>query len=254
MFGGEVVDDVGGLIEVAHQDGLRVAQGRVDDLPPAGVRQGFFERLAHPLDQLGIGGDEERARLRVVFGLGDQIEGGHVDVDVAGRHDRELGRTGQPVDADRAGHLAFGFGHVGVARTHDSVDAWDRFGAVGHRAHRLGATGLGDVGGARAHRGVQHGVGDGTVGLRRRAEHDLLDARHDRGHDGHAHRRRIHGTTPGHVAPHALERAHDLAEAHAVAFVGPSARQLARSQVLQAVDQGVERGTEIGGGVDARRP
>ena len=42
------------------------------------------------LDQLGIGGDEERSRFRVVFGLGDQIERRHVDVDVAGRHDREL--------------------------------------------------------------------------------------------------------------------------------------------------------------------
>ena len=55
MLGGEVVHDVGRLVEVADQHRLRVAQRRVDDRPASGVLDRFGEGLGNAFDQIGVG-------------------------------------------------------------------------------------------------------------------------------------------------------------------------------------------------------
>ena len=245
MLGREVVHDVGGLVEVAHDHRARVPERRVDDVPAAGLLQSGLERGAHALDQVRRCRDEERPRLGVVLGLRDQVERRHVCVDVVVGHDRELARPGEAVDPDEARDLSLGLGHIGVARTDDPVHPRDRLGAVRHRTDGLCTAGLGHVRGARTLGRVQHGRRDRPVGQRRGAEHDLADPRDDRGDDRHAHRRRIHRTAAGHVAADRLERPDDLAVAHAVAFLPPLGRDLPLGQVVEPLDQFVERLPEL---------
>ena len=50
--GGEVVDDLGGLVEVAHQDEPRVLERGIDDLTPPRPFERLLECRLDPLDDL----------------------------------------------------------------------------------------------------------------------------------------------------------------------------------------------------------
>ena len=94
-------------------------------------------------------------------------------------HHHDLGGPGEGRGhPDHPADLALGLGHVGVARAGDHVDPGHGGGAVGHGGDGLGPADpvhLVDPGdGGRG----QGGVVDPSVGGRRHAEHDVLDAGH----------------------------------------------------------------------------
>src|SRR5262245_20285252 len=245
MLRRDVVHGRGGVLQIAHEDELRVPDREVDDLASRGVLELLLDRGVHLLGERRVRRDEEGPRLGVVLGLREQVERRQAWIDVALGHDRELRRTGETVDADETGDLPFRLGDVDVAGADDAVDRRDRLGPVRHRRDRLGAAALRDVGHTRASRGIQHGRVHRPVALRRRADDDLVDARDRRRDDGHRDGGWVLRPPAGDVAAHRRERPDDLAEADAVGLVPPVPGELTVAQCPQPVDQVVDRPTEV---------
>ena len=77
---------------------------------------------------------------------------------------------------------------------------------------RLRAAALDDEGRAGLRRGVQNGGRDGPVAVAAACTARLLHAGHDRRHERHAYRRRVHGAPARYIAADGAQRAHDLSE------------------------------------------
>ena len=240
MLTRKVVHGIGSLMQVAHEHELGVDQRSVDDLAAAGGRERVLECGADAVDQSGVGCHEEGSCLGIVLGLSYEVERGEARVHISVGDDRQLGRPRQPVDPDEARHLALGLGDVGVAGADDAVDPRDRLRPVGHGPHGLSAARLRHMCGAGPLSRVKDGRRDRAVGLRWRAKDDLFNPGHDRGHDGHADRRRINGAAARHVAADARERPHDLAEPDAGARFPPLMGQLAGMKLSKAFYQLVQ--------------
>ena len=58
-----------------------------------------------------------------MLGLAQQIGGADLGIDAVVGDDQRLGRPGEQIDADAAVELPLGLRHVGVAGTHQHVDA-----------------------------------------------------------------------------------------------------------------------------------
>ncbi len=126
MLGREVVDDLGGVRQIAdehHRARARAPRRR----SRAGRRAASASSNAAPTRSITSASAviEERPRLRIVLGLRDQVERGEPRVDGGVGHDREFARPGQPVDPHDAGDLPLGLGDVRVARSHDPIDRRD---------------------------------------------------------------------------------------------------------------------------------
>ena len=80
--------------------------------------------------------DRHRQRALAVLGLRLQVELERLDVGARGRDHRQVGRPGEPVDADDVRDLALGLLHPQAARADDHVDPRDRLRAVGERGDR----------------------------------------------------------------------------------------------------------------------
>ena len=182
---------------------------------------------------------------RIVLGLRDQVQRCERRIDGGVRHDRELARSREPVDPDDAGDLSLGLGDVGVARPHDPIDRRDRRRPERQAPRPPGRRPTSRRSSRRPSGRVQHRRRDRAVGLRRRAEHDPLDARDHRRDDRHADRRGVDGPASRHVATDAGERSDDLAESHPVALVPPLRGKLTAMEVVQAQDQRVEGRAEF---------
>ena len=126
MLRGVLVGQHVRLNEVVHQLDLAV-------VPP-----GRLGHLAcrHPWEQVGYvvddrtpdtlgGGDKHAGEVGTVLGLAEQVDGHGERVGVLVRDDEGLGRSREQVDADLTEELTLGFGHVGVARAGEHVDAVD---------------------------------------------------------------------------------------------------------------------------------
>ena len=72
--------------------------------------------------KLALGGDQDRLRAFVVFGLAEEVERDPVRVIVGVGDDEDFGRPGDHVDADAAKDPTLGGGDEGVAGAGDLVD------------------------------------------------------------------------------------------------------------------------------------
>ena len=106
------------------------------EVAPVRDREQRVEREIDALGDVVVPGDDHDRAARTVLGLREQIGGdpGRVDGRVA--HDRDLRRSGEPVDPDDGRDDALRRGGVGVPGPDDDVDRPDRLGAVGHRRDR----------------------------------------------------------------------------------------------------------------------
>jgi hypothetical protein len=153
----------------------------------------------------GVGRREDRVRVLVVLGLGEEV-----GRDVRGLRrsigeDEDLARAGDGVDRDGAVEEPLRAREVRVARPHDLVDAREALGPVRERGDRLRAPGVDHGRDAREVRGGEERVVLGGVAERRR-EDEVAHAG-DRGRDrGHEHARRVTGLASGGVDPDARER------------------------------------------------
>jgi hypothetical protein len=124
--------------------------------------------------------DGDGQRALAMLGLRLQVERQRLDVRAVGRDHGQVGRAGEAVDPDHAGHLPLGLLDPEAAWADDHVDLRNGLGAVRERRDRL-RTGDREhaVDLAEPRRGEDHRV-------RRRGDVDLVDARRtrrDRAHD-----------------------------------------------------------------------
>ena len=132
-----------------------------------------------PFGERTAPGDENRARVRVVLRLRDEIRRDPGRPARAGDN-HDLGRAGVEVDRAAARHHRLRGRDIAVAGADDLVDARHGPGAEGQRRDRVGAADPEQPG----HAGLERRGHDRR--LRPRADHDHLanagDARRDRGH------------------------------------------------------------------------
>ena len=260
MLGRDHVDRVERGERVVDEHDAATGAERRRDLGVAGsVGEQLVERGVGGVGDVGVPGDEHRGAAGAVLGLGEEVGGGERGGHAAVGDDHDLRRAGERVDADGAGDLALGQGHVAVAGADDHVDRADGLGAVGHRGDGLGAADAVHLGDPGERGGGQRGRGHGAVGRGRDAQHALGHARELRGDGGHQHGRRVGGAAAGHVEAGPLDRDRHLAQGHAVALERRLGRvELGGVVLADAVGGDLERGAQLGrGGVErgaARRP
>ena len=145
-------------------------------------------------------GDEDRPRVGIVLGLGDEIGGDPVGPPGAGDDD-DLGRPGVEIDRAVARDQRLRDGDVAVARPDDLVHARNRAGAVRQRRDRVGAADPEQPRHPRFERGRHHGR------FRPRTDdHDLRHAGDPRRNGRHQQRRGQRKAAARHVAPDARQR------------------------------------------------
>ena len=101
-----------GLPVVAEHGGRLAGEGGLDPVAVGGGRHLPGQQRLDRLPQVGVVGDQQAGGQRVVLGLGDQVDGDQQRVGGGVGQHRHLGRAGEPVDADPAGHLPLGQGGV----------------------------------------------------------------------------------------------------------------------------------------------
>ena len=200
VLGRDDVDRVNsGQQVVRDHDKTVVVQARTGDVLARTLGKQKPQRLLDLIDKSLATRDQVTGGHGVVLGLGHEVGGHDGRVGgLVGEH-ADLGRAGDHVDADVAGHVALGGRHVGVARAHDLVAGRDGLGAVGDRGDGLGAADgvdlvdAGDCGGGE-------GVGaQGPVCLGRRDHGHATHAGHLGGDDVHHDGGGILGTAARHV-------------------------------------------------------
>jgi hypothetical protein len=98
-------------VEAVHQHaGGLPGQRGLDPLPVPRAGHPGGQRPGHPAGQPVVGGDQQAGGQRVVLGLGDQVRGDHAGVRGVVGDDRDLGRAGLGVGADRAHQQPLGRG------------------------------------------------------------------------------------------------------------------------------------------------
>ena len=225
VLGCQPVDQRRRLVERADDDDRAVvAPARSRDVGAREPRQMRRHRLGHPVRERPVVGDQDRLRVAVVLGLGEQVRSDPLRLVGAIRDHQDLRRARDHVDADGAEDQALGGGDVGVAGAHDLVHRRDTLGAVGERGHRLCPADAVDFGDAGDLRGSHHCRVERAV--RRRHRHgDARNARDPRRDRVHQHGAGIGGGAAGHVEPDRIQRAPAGAEPHACLVVVVEARR-----------------------------
>ena len=212
MLGGDAIG-VGdhGDFAVADRDLAVIAPGDARDI-------GRRQRFELPLDfgqscggKRGRSRDQSDAGAHIVFGLRQKIRGDHFGIAGLVGNDVDFRRSGELVDADAAEHLAFGFVHIGVARSHDLVHRRHAFGAIGHGRDGLGAANAENPIRTREMTARDHG----RMGIGRQAGDHLVDARHLGRNDGHDGRRQQRITPARHIAADLGDRDDAVPQMHA---------------------------------------
>ena len=185
MFGRDAVADRRGLLEIVGEYEQRaVVDARRDDVAPLHIRQMAPHGCRHRVEIGGVGGDQDRLRPLVVFGLGEQVHGDPVGVGAAVADHRQLGGAGDHVDSHLAENEFLRHRDIDIAGTGDLVDRRHGCGAVGH-----GADGLGAADGVQAVHAGERGGGENHVVARAIRERNRGD---DLAHAGDAGRNREH--------------------------------------------------------------
>ena len=109
-----------------------------------------------------------------------------------------------------AGHLALGFGYVGVARSEDFRNLRNRGRTESHGGNRLSAADLINILNAAEFRSAENGVGNG----RRRTKDHLIAARDRRGDPQHQHGGKKRRRTAWDVETDAGDRTRHLRAGH----------------------------------------
>jgi hypothetical protein len=171
-----------------------------------------FQGLVHPVGETRIRGDQQARGQRVVLSLGDQVSRDELRVRGVVGDDRDLGRAGLGVRADRAEQQPLGRRHVDVPRAGDGVHG----GTVGRAVPEHG-DGLRPAGGVdlvdteQRARGEHRRAGQAIL-LRRRGHRDLRHPGHLGGDHVHQHRGRVGDQSPRDV--HAGPAHGDIALGH----------------------------------------
>ncbi len=173
-------------------------------------------------------GDQHAGGHRVVLGLADQVGSDERGVGGVVGDDRDLGRAGLGIDADRALQVALGRSDVDVAGAGDEVDGAALPRAVREHRQRLGTTGGVDLVDAEQRAGgkdrrVRQSA---ELLLRRTGQRDAGDARDLRRHGVHDHSAHQRREAAGYVQADALHR-------HDASFDDRTRRQLARDGLLE---------------------
>ena len=188
VFRGEAIAQLGGRGQaVADHHQAPILNRLAGDLGPGVIRQLGLQGGRQGRRQLLAGGEQNRRRQGVVFGLGQQI-GGHQlrRGRVIGNHQHFAGAS-QRIDRYAPINGLLGQGDVEVAGAGDHIHPRDGLGAVGQGCDRLGAphpvqlAHPGQVG-RRQHRGVGF-----AARPRWRHHHQPLHAGDDRRHGIHQH-------------------------------------------------------------------
>ena len=149
MLGGDRIGEIGGLVEILHQDdGAEFVPRGPRDI---GARQRRELRFHRALDVVGkrrIVGDQDRLRVDVVLGLRQQIGRDPAGIAGAVGDHQHFRWSCDHVDADLAEHQPLGGGDIGVAGADDLCDRRDGRGAIGQCRHRLRAADAIDLGDA----------------------------------------------------------------------------------------------------------
>ena len=162
--------------------------------------------------------------------------------------DRDLRRSRVAVDSDVGRNLALRFGYIRVAGTDDHIDRIDGFGSVRQRRDRLRtADAVDDVDTGQLRR-REDGVVDGPVGPRRRAQHDLGNARDPRGEGSHQDRRCEWRAAARNVTTRAVDRHEHLLDPDPGPHVHQRGARLhfvpRRDLVACQLERGSQRGVE----------
>ncbi len=168
--------------------------------------------------QRGGGRQQQRLRVRVVFGLRQQVRGDEVRIGrLIGDHQhfRRAGRQVERRAVGVGGDQLLGRRHPAVAGSEDLVDLGDGCGAIGHRRDRLRAADLEDCVDAAQLRRDQHARIGAAVAARRRAQHPLRAAGESRRHRQHDRGRRERRGAGRHVQADRAKRAPQALATHA---------------------------------------
>ncbi len=240
VLGGEAVHEGQRLcLRSGDDDGAVLEQRRGGG---AGTRDGERHLAGHLLGVAPARGHQDRASVRVVLRLSDQV-GGHP----GGRHavgeDDDFGRPGVEVDGAVGRHQVLRGSHEPVAGPDDLVHARHRLGAVGERGHRLRSADPEQP----ARPGFQGGGHDDGVRPRARDD-DLAHACGPRRDGGHQQRRGQRVTAGGDVAADAVEGNDALGDRQAGG--DPHAlrtRTLAQRHAPDIDSRGLQRPPHVGG-------
>ena len=147
-----------------------------------------------------------------MLGLGDQVGRDEFRIRGVVGDDRDLGRAGLGVGADRAEQQPLGRGHVDVARAGDGVHGGTVGRAVPEHGDGLGPAGGVDLLDAEQRARSEHGRAGQAVFLRRRGHRDLRHPGHLGRNHVHQHRGRVGDQAARHV--HARPAHGDIALGH----------------------------------------
>ena len=140
MLGGKRVRKRDGGIEVpGGEDPPSAGQGGADDVTAFGPAHRLGQRGPQPFgDPRGADHHRNRDGIGIVFSLRHHFTGHDPGVGGFIHYHQDLTRPRRRIDADPAGHLRLGFGHIRVARPDDAIHAGNR-----GRSERHGGDGLG---------------------------------------------------------------------------------------------------------------
>src|SRR5665213_546774 len=208
MLRGELVREFDGLIERAHDDyGAVFIDRPARDGSGGKRRQLLLNFLRYLRGQPLRSGEQDGARVGIVFGLRQHVGGDKPRIGVGGNNEYFSG-TRDEIDTDFAREEFLGGGNIDVARTHDAVRARHRFGSVSKGGDSLRAAHLKDPMNAKNVRGSENFVDRFGAGCA-----NGFYPRDDRGNGGHDARGRQWVSARGNVGGYCVERADDLSEA-----------------------------------------
>src|SRR5665213_3184339 len=254
MLRGELVREFDGLIERAHDDyGAVFIDRPARDGSGGKRRQLLLNFLRYLRGQPLRSGEQDGARVGIVFGLCQHVGGDKPRIGVGGNNEYFCG-TRDEIDTDFTREEFLGCRNIDVARTYDTVRARHRFGSVSKGGDGLRAAHLKHLMNAKNMRGPEDFVdrfGAGGTNVPYPGD--------DRGNGGHDDCGRQRVSARGNVGRYCVERPDDLSEAQS----GRERRRIFTGQLPlgEAADiagrdfDGAAKGERqaIGGGGELRR-
>ena len=202
MFRRQPLHQVDGLVEPTRHDDSTVRRQRLPRRPVGWELILHFAR--HGLRQAQASRDQDRARIRVVLGLRDEVR--RNPRRPAGRREHgNLARSGEEIDGAVLRDERLGRGDVGIAWSDDAIDARHSGRAVGQRCDGVRAAEPEEP----RHSRLERRIHDGRIRLRTDRD-DVRHARHARRNRGHEQGRGQGIAAPRDVAADTIERQHPL--------------------------------------------
>jgi hypothetical protein len=174
---GHAGDDVD---ETKLQQKYSMDNGSWGDMPHAAMYRSARDSFRSSMKTMNDGG------IGIVLGLRHHLPGNGIGLGGTVAEDEQLTRSRRRIDGNGVHELQLGFGHVGIARSHDAIDARHTLGANRERGNRASTTQREDTIDVGEGCGGKHDGGGLAIGPRRRADDHFThtgDARRNGTHE-----------------------------------------------------------------------